>query len=165
MDTRPLTNCLKLPIMMIKCDLIVSLYIKCLQCVMFNVIKHGFAPLRSQNSDIPWKKIHLDWIFMNNDLKNKCLVIKDICTGLVVLTKYKIRADQNTPVDNKRLALKLFKIFANYGVPQLIKRTSDQAYGNLLTQDFGDVLDLIGSKVPRITSRAIAQKHQSEIFS
>ena len=43
------------------CKLITS---RCLQCVMFNVKKHGFAPLRSQNSDIPWKKIHLDWIFI-----------------------------------------------------------------------------------------------------
>lgn len=107
----------------------------CIHCVMFNIKKNGFAPLRTQCSDVPWKEIHLDWIFFPGETAHKCLVIKDICTGLLVLFKYKIKHDEDSASGNRRLAQKLFKIFAHYGVPQVIKTDADQGYGNLLTKN------------------------------
>ena len=76
---------------------------------MFNIKKDGFAPLRVHNSDVPGKEIHIDRLFFPNELHHKCLVIKDICTGLIVLSKYKIHGNEDHINGNKRLALKLFK--------------------------------------------------------
>ena len=115
---------------------------RCIECVMFNIKKNGFAPLRCQNADIPWKEVHMDWLIMPNEKHYKCLVLKDICTGLIVLNKYKISQTDEGASGNKKLALKLFKIFSNYGIPQVIKSDADQGYGELLTKNLGEILNL-----------------------
>ena len=113
----------------------------CLQCLRWNVVRHGYHPLHSPLAPWPWNMVSIDLStsFPKSSRGNTVLlIIIDHFTGFVILK----------PLQSKEasvVAAALYEVFCIFGFPSNLKSDEGTEFANAILKSLCDKLKILKS--------------------
>lgn len=99
---------------------------RCQRCLQYNITRRGFHPLRPIAAQLPWDHLAVDLGEIRTTSKdghNFFLVVNDICTRFILIRALRDKSALT-------VARKLYRIFADLGVPRIVQSDNGKEFVN-----------------------------------